>query len=49
MAARAVHDGPVCLRSDRWSRQAVCSSCTKGIRDRIGIGRRPSPCPCRRG
>ena len=42
---RAVHDGPVCLRSDRWSRQAVCSSCTKGIRHGIEIGRRPASAP----
>ena len=35
----------VCLRSDRWSRQAVCSSCTKGIRHGIEIGRRPASAP----
>jgi len=46
---RAVHDGPVCLRSDRWSRRAVCSSCTKGIRHGIEVGRRPALSPRGRG
>jgi hypothetical protein len=46
---RAVHDGPVCLRSDRWSRQAVCSSCTKGIRHGIENGRMTGLSPRGRG
>jgi len=39
----------VCLRSDRWSRQAVCSSCTKGIRHGIEKRSDDRPHPPRTG